>query len=72
MRTSWTFVSVESTLAPGATAAYAWLGTGLAKPAAAAEKKPAAKPATAGDKSAPKPAKPKAAAKPKGESKPAG
>jgi D-alanyl-D-alanine carboxypeptidase len=52
-----------------------------AKPAAAAEKKPAAsaerkpaaaKPVAAGDKPAPKPAKPKAAAKPKGENKPAG
>jgi D-alanyl-D-alanine carboxypeptidase len=39
-----------------------------AKPAASADKKPAA----AGDKPAPKPAKPKAAAKPKGENKPAG
>jgi D-alanyl-D-alanine carboxypeptidase len=55
-----------------------------AKSAAAAERKPAAKPAVAqpaaakpapaaaGDKPAPKPAKPKAAAKPKGETKPAG
>jgi D-alanyl-D-alanine carboxypeptidase len=48
-----------------------------AKPAASAEKKPAAKPAAAkpaaaGDKPAAKPAKPKAAAKPKGETKPAG
>jgi D-alanyl-D-alanine carboxypeptidase len=41
-----------------------------AKPAASAEKKPAAKPAA--EKPAPKPAKPKAAAKPKGENKPAG
>ena len=39
----------------------------VAKPAAAAEKKPAAKPAAAADKP-----KPKAAAKPKGENKPAG
>ena len=43
-----------------------------AKPAASAERKPPAKPAAAGDKPAPKPAKPKAAAKPKGENKPAG
>src|SRR5205823_1568501 len=43
-----------------------------AKPAASTEKKPAAKPTAAGDKPAPKPAKPKAAAKPKGENKPAG
>ena len=39
----------------------------VAKPAAAAEKKPVAKPAAAADKP-----KPKAAAKPKGENKPAG
>ena len=43
-----------------------------AKPAASAERKPPAKPAAAGDKPAPKPAKPKATAKPKGETKPAG
>ena len=41
-----------------------------AKPAASADKKPAAKPAA--DKPAPKPVKPNAAAKPKGENKPAG
>ena len=42
------------------------------KPAASAEKKPGAKPVAAGEKPAPKPAKPNAGAKPKGENKPAG
>lgn len=62
----------EAAAKPAASAEKKPAASAEKKPAASAEKKPAAKPIAAGDKPAPKPAKPNAAAKPKGENKPAG